>query len=140
MAAIGFAAMQIVTRRAITRIQPATVNAMRLVMAFVVLQLLPEGRAVWRMPGDVWSMVIAAGVLGPGLSRLSLMSAVRYVSPSLSALIALIGPIFAFGLGAIFLWGVPDRVGYGWSRPHFAGRGRSAAPRSVGATDAVTGL
>lgn len=102
LASVGFAAMQIITRRVITRIHPPVVNALRLMIAVLALQALSVGRDVWSMSVQAWGYAAAAGVLGPGLSRLSLMNAVRHVSPSVSALIALIGPGFAFALGAMF--------------------------------------
>ena len=106
-AATGFAGMQIVTTRVIMKIQPAFVNALRLAMVVVALQALPGGRNAWTMDAWTWVMAAAAGFLGPGLSRLSLMHAVRYVSPSVAALVALVGPIFAFALGGFFFDEVP---------------------------------
>ena len=108
MSAVGFAVMQIVTRRVIDRIEPSAVNTLRLLMAVVAMQIFPEGRAVWSMPALLWLPAAVAGMLGPGLSRLALMSAVRYVSPSLTALVALVGPIFAFAFGALFFGESPS--------------------------------
>ena len=116
LSALGFAGMQILTRRVIDRIEPAAVNALRLLMVVVAMQALPEGRAAWTMPLSVWLAAGIAGILGPGLSRLGLMYAVQYVSPSITALVALIGPVFAFGLGAIFFAETPgpaDLLGAG---------------------------
>lgn len=110
LAALSFAGMQIVTRKVIHRIQAASVNALRLVLAVLVLQLLPEGRAAWTLPAAVWGPAAAAGVLGPGLSRLCLMAAIRHVSPSITALVALVGPVFAFGLGALFFGEAPSTL------------------------------
>ncbi len=116
VAAVGFAGMQIVTRRVIDRIEPAAVNALRLFLVVAVMQSSAEGRAVWSAPASVWLAAGLAGLLGPGLSRLALMTAVRYVSPSFTALVALVGPIFAFGLGAVFFSEAPtttDLLGAG---------------------------
>ena len=99
IAAVAFASMQIITRRVIVRIQAASVNTLRLVMALLALQLLPEGRGMWTLSPSVWLAAAAAGLLGPGLSRICLMAALEHMSPSLTALVALIGPILAFGLG-----------------------------------------
>ena len=110
VAAVGFAAMQIVTRRVIDRIRPAWVNALRLFMCFGLLQLLSDGRQVWSIDRTAWGLAILAAVFGPGFSRLSLMFAVRYVSPSVTALVALFGPLFAFGLGAVFFDEAPTAV------------------------------
>ncbi len=107
LAAISFSAMQILTRRVITAIQPATVNALRLVIAVAALQLFESGRAAWDLPVEVWGLAALAGLLGPGFSRLCLMAALRHVSPSISALVALTGPVYAFGLGYLFFGEAP---------------------------------
>ena len=107
LAAVAFAGMQLLTRRVIARIDPPVVNSMRLVVAALVLQLLPAGRDAWNLSGTAWGFAAAAGILGPGLSRLCLMAAARHVSPSLTALVALLGPIVAFGLGYVFFAEVP---------------------------------
>ena len=135
-AALGFAGMQIYTRRVIDRIQASVVNALRLVMAVLILQLLPEGRDAWSLPPLAWAYAAGAGVLGPGLSRLCLMAAIRHVSPSVTALIALIGPIFAFALGGLVFGERPtwaDLVGAGFI---LAGVVWSLAP-SLGANRAA---
>lgn len=107
VAAVAFSGMQLVTRRVITRIEPAVVNSIRLVLAVGVLQCIPDGRGVWSLSADTWGFAAAAGVLGPGLSRLCLMAALRHVSPSLTALVALLGPVLAFGLGYVFFSEAP---------------------------------
>ena len=107
LAATAFASMQIVTRRVIMRIQSASVNMVRLGMAVLALQLLPEGREAWSLPLPVWGAAAVAGLFGPVLSRLCLMLALKDLSPSVTALIALIGPVFAFGLGFIFFGETP---------------------------------
>lgn len=107
LGATAFALMQIVTRRVIDRIQPAAVNALRLVMAAVVLHGFPEGRAVWTASLPLWAAAGLAGILGPGVSRLCLMAALQHVSPSLTALIALVGTVFAFIFGFLFFGEAP---------------------------------
>lgn len=107
-AAVAFAGMQLLTRRVITRIDPPVVNAVRLVLAAVVLQLLPGGRDAWSLSVTTWMFAAAAGFLGPGLSRLCLMTAARHISPSLTALVSLAGPVLAFGLGYLFFAEVPS--------------------------------
>jgi drug/metabolite transporter (DMT)-like permease len=109
-AAVAFAAMQIVTRRVIHDIQPASVNTLRLLMAVGALQLVPEGRAAWRLTPEIWLYAGLAGVLGPGLSRLSLMAALGHISPSITALVALVGPVLAFGLGYAFFGEAPTSL------------------------------
>lgn len=109
-AAVAFATMQIVTRRVIHAIQPASVNTMRLVLAAAALHLTEAGRAVWALDLEAWLFAGLAGVLGPGLSRLSLMAALRHISPSITALIALVGPVLAFGLGFAFFGEAPTAL------------------------------
>lgn len=108
--AVIFAAMQIVTRRVATRIPLVGVNALRLVIAVLLIQLTAEGREVWHLSTETWLYATAAGVLGPGLSRLCLMGSARHVSPSLSALVALSGTVFAFVLGYIFFREAPSTL------------------------------
>lgn len=107
MSAIAFAGMQILTRRVIHDIHPPTVNALRLVFAVLLLLVLPDGRAALGYGAALWGPAALAGLLGPGVSRLCLMAAARHISPSLTALIALIGPVFAFGLGYLFFGEAP---------------------------------
>ncbi|MEO1234664.1 MAG: DMT family transporter, partial [Myxococcota bacterium] len=108
LGATAFALMQIVTRRVIDRIQPAAVNALRLVLAVIVLHGWPEGRAAWSASWTLWAAAGLAGILGPGVSRLCLMAALHHVSPSLTALIALIGTVFAFLFGFFFFGETPS--------------------------------
>ncbi len=109
-AALCFSAMQVLTRRVITRIRTAAVNAARLWLATAALWLLPTsmGGATFDLDPETWQLAIVAGILGPGISRLCLMSALKAITPSTSALVSLTGPIFAFGLAWVFLSTLPS--------------------------------
>lgn len=108
LAALAFGAMHIVTRKVIARIEPVTVNALRLWIAVAVLACMPgrvEGAVNFGRTG--WLYVIAAAALGPYLARISIMYAVKYIPASHSILITLITPIFAFVFGFAFFGAIP---------------------------------
>lgn len=107
-AAVCFGAMHVITRRVIQRIKPVPVNAMRLWVAVGLLLLLP-GNAAELVAMDVhpWLLCAGAAVVGPFLSRICVMYAVRYISASHSVLITLVGPIFAFALDYAVLGRAP---------------------------------
>ncbi|MCA9554582.1 MAG: DMT family transporter [Myxococcales bacterium] len=109
IAAWGFAGMQVLTRRVVQRIRIAPVNALRLWVAVALLLALPTelGGGGLTLSREAWALAAAAGFLGPGLSRLCLMSAVRYISASRTALLAMVGPLMAFGFGYLFHRTVP---------------------------------
>lgn len=108
-AALCFSAMLVLTRRVITRIRTAAVNAARLWLATATLWLLPAsmGGATLNLDAETWQLAILAGILGPGISRLCLMNALKSITPSTSALVSLTGPLFAFGLAWLFLSTLP---------------------------------
>lgn len=98
LAAAVFAAMQVGTRYFIHRIPVATVNALRLWVAAGAMFAAPTayGGASFVPDPELWLFAAMAGVIGPGLSRLCLMFAVRHVTASMTALLGLVGPVFAF--------------------------------------------
>jgi O-acetylserine/cysteine efflux transporter len=109
VAALVFAAMQVGTRTFVERVPVPTVNALRLWIAAGVLYALPTdlgGGAIVR-DEEMWLYAAAAGVIGPGLSRLGLMFALRYVTPSMTALVGLVSPVFAFLLAYLAFGDVP---------------------------------
>lgn len=106
-----FAAMQVLTRRRIHQIRVAPVNALRLWLSVALLLALPArfgGGSLVDLDQTTWGLAAAAGVLGPGISRLCLMTSVRYVTASTTALLSLVGPVFAFVLGWIAFEDVPS--------------------------------
>lgn len=110
IAASAFAAMQVVTRRVIHTIESSVVNTLRLSISVAALLLLPDGQAILNLPWSVWGLAAAAGLFGPSLSRLYMMRALRHLSPSVTAVIALVGPVFAFLLEFVFLGEVPSAL------------------------------
>ena len=111
VAAAAFSAMQVATRHVIRRIRPVQVNALRLWMSVAVMLLLPRdlGGGELRLDGETWLLAAAAGAVGPGVSRLMLMNALRYVSASFTALAGLFAPVFAFVFGYLAFGDVPGR-------------------------------
>jgi drug/metabolite transporter (DMT)-like permease len=96
--------MHVTTRKVIRRIDPVFVNALRLWLAVGLMVMLP-GRLAGALALDLhtWALVAAAAFLGPFLSRLCLMYAVRHISASRSSLVTLAAPVFAFVLGFLVL-------------------------------------
>ncbi|WP_428262099.1 DMT family transporter [Haliangium sp.] len=100
LSALAFALMHVLTRKVINRIDPVTVNAVRLWMAVGLLLCLPgQARALTALDPVTWALCAAAAFAGPFTARLCLMYAVRHISASRSALLALATPVFAFILG-----------------------------------------
>jgi drug/metabolite transporter (DMT)-like permease len=110
-AAACFGSMHVITRRVIQRIQPVPVNAMRLWVAVALLLLLP-GNAAELVAMDLypWLLCALAGFVGPFLSRICTMYAVRHISASHSVLITLVGPVFAFIFDYAFLGRAPTTL------------------------------
>ena len=100
LAAGSFGVMHVITRAVIARIDPVSVNALRLWLAVAVLLCVPgTAGEVTELGLEAWAFAVAAAVLGPFLSRLLLMLSVRFISASETSLINMINPLFAFVLG-----------------------------------------
>lgn len=103
-----WAAMQVVTRRFSARLEPVVVNALRLWIAVAALALFPGTLGdVAAAPPVAWLYAAAAGFLGPFLSRVFLMYSVQTLTASRSALVGLVGPVFAFVFGLLAFGEVP---------------------------------
>lgn len=104
LSALCFGLMHVVTRKVIQGIDPVLVNSLRLWLAVAALACLP-GRAAGALALDaeIWALAAAAAFVGPFVSRLCLMYAVRHISASRSSLLTLTAPVFAFGLGFAIL-------------------------------------
>ncbi len=104
LSALCFGLMHVITRKVIRRIDPVFVNALRLWLAVGLMVLFP-GRLAGALALDLhtWALVAAAAFLGPFLSRLCLMYAVRHIPASRASLITLAAPVFAFVLGFLVL-------------------------------------
>jgi drug/metabolite transporter (DMT)-like permease len=109
LAAISFAAMLVITRRVIDRIDVVAVNALRLWMAVAFMAALPGNAAgALALGGETWLLCAAAAACGPTLSRLLLMVAVRHISASHTKLVTLVSPVFALVMGAIAFGTLPS--------------------------------
>ncbi|MEZ4339774.1 MAG: DMT family transporter [Sandaracinaceae bacterium] len=84
LASACFGGMLLWTRAVIAKIEPVTVNVVRLVFAVAVMVLLP-GRlgAALSLPSHVWLAIAIAAACGPFLSRLALL--VRRRAPELAS-------------------------------------------------------
>lgn len=108
LAAVGFAVMLVWMRAVVSRIDPVSVNAARLVVAVAAMACLPGGvDAAVSMPMDMWLWAGAAAACGPFMSRLCLMYAVRYITASRTKLISQLSPPFAFVLAFAVYGSVP---------------------------------
>jgi len=106
--ASSFGTMVIITRKVIDRIQPVTVNVMRLWLAVAFLAAVPGTAARALAAGhELWLMAAVAAFCGPFVSRLCIMYALRHVTAAYQVLISLSAPVFAFVLGYLFLGTVP---------------------------------
>lgn len=109
--ALCFAVVHVVTRAVIARIQPMSVNALRLWFSVLLLLCLPgNARELVHMGGYPWLLCAVAAIMGPLIGRICIMYAVRYISASHSALITLIGPVFAFALDWAILGRAPTTI------------------------------
>lgn len=137
LAAASFAAMLVITRAVITRIDVVAVNALRLWLAVGFMAALP-GNAAGALALDrrTWLLCAAAAACGPTLSRLLLMIAVRHISASHTKLVTLVSPVFALALGAAAFGVLPSGreiaggavILAGVALPILALVGRSARP------------
>jgi drug/metabolite transporter (DMT)-like permease len=111
LGALSFALMQVIIRRVIHRIDPILVNGLRLWLAVLLLLCWPDRlSALLALSGRAWLLTGAAALVGPFLSRLCLMWALRHIPVAHSTLITLVGPVFAFALGFLFLGSVPSLI------------------------------
>lgn len=106
--AASFATMQVLTRRVIARISPVAVNTCRLWLAVALWSLVPgvAGSAL-RQGREFWAFITVAGLLGPFLGRLFIMYSLRSLGAASCALLLLLAPVFAFGIGFVGFGAVP---------------------------------
>lgn len=108
LSSMSFAAMHVTTRMAIDRIQPVTVNALRLWMSVAILVSVPgNASTVLDLDHEIWLLCAAAAFAGPFLARIALMFAVKYISASHCVLITLFTPVLAFTFDFMFLGSQP---------------------------------
>lgn len=110
-AAASFGFMQVLTRRVIGRISPASVNTRRLWLAVALMACLP-GTLSGALAGgrELWLYVAAAALFGPFAGRLLIMFSLRGLRAAESALLLLLAPVFAFVLGFVGWGRVPSAL------------------------------
>lgn len=106
--AMSFASMQLVVRRIAHQVPLITLNALRLILAALLLCLIPnvvveilKMDAAW-----YWNMLLAAA-LGPVASRLCIMFSLRDITAAHASLLSLATPVFSFLLAYIWLGTLP---------------------------------
>lgn len=117
MSAVCFSSMAVLTRKYITVVNPASLNAFR------VWATVPLWFVVYGAPPPLASLSPAlvgyaglAGILGPGLSRLFVMQSARYVPARISSLVTLVAPVLTLLLSWALLDSWPsDRELWGGS-------------------------
>ena len=106
-----FGALRVALLGRVERIAPVVVNAARLWLTVLALVCVPGNLdALQGMSSRLWLLCAGAALAGPFLSRLSIMYAVRYITASQSALIALLAPVVAFTLDYALLGATPSRL------------------------------
>jgi drug/metabolite transporter (DMT)-like permease len=110
-AAASFGSMQVLTRRVIGRISPASVNTRRLWLAVALLACVP-GTLESALAGgpELWLYAAAAALFGPFAGRLLIMFSLRDLRAAESALLLLLAPVFAFVLGYLGWGRVPSAL------------------------------
>ena len=110
VAAACFSGLVVVTRQFIHRIDPVSVNALRLWIAvgfWFLLNPIPD----WsRIPREQIIYAAIAAIAGPFLGRLALMISSRYLEARMTALAMLSTPVMTLLLA--FVW-IAD-----WPAPH----------------------
>jgi drug/metabolite transporter (DMT)-like permease len=111
LAAGGFGSMVVLTRRFITAIDPAGVNALRLWLSVLLwLAWHRELPAASELSGNLLLHGALAALFGPFLSRLCLMYALRHVEARIAALCILAAPVATLALAWAFLGDVPTAI------------------------------
>lgn len=108
MSTLCFSAMAVITRKYIHRIDPVSVNALRLwlsVAFWFVLHGFPS--EIYEISGPQAGYATLAAFFGPFLGRLSLMMSAKYVEARITTLATLLAPVLTVGLGYIVLSDLP---------------------------------
>jgi drug/metabolite transporter (DMT)-like permease len=104
-----FAALAVVTRAYIHRIDPVGVNAVRLWIAVGLWFVFNDASGIDTIPPEQWRYATAAAICGPFVGRLALMLSARTIEAWLSSLVMLLGPIFTLGTAYVLLDDWPTR-------------------------------
>lgn len=105
LAGACFAAMQVILRKTIHRVDPVATNAWRLWMSSLLLAAIPGSLAIaLNQSSWFWVYSFCAALAGPTVSRLFTMSATRHLPAAFGPLISLLAPVLVFPL-AFVLYG-----------------------------------
>ncbi|MCH2170532.1 DMT family transporter [Myxococcota bacterium] len=112
VAAASFSFLAIVTRHFIHRIDPVSVNAIRLWLAVGIwfpIQPLPNFSD---FPVDQILYATLAAIAGPFLGRLALMNSARYIEARITSLVALTTPVMTLVVAFLLLsdWPRPNEL------------------------------
>lgn len=108
-AAASFGSSQILVKLIIHRINPITLNHLRLLLGFFLLLLFPGAYdGLFQLGWFEWALAAVSAFFGPSLSRVLQMYALRYIQVSQSILFSMMTPIFALFLSWVYLGTVPS--------------------------------
>jgi len=103
-AALCFGISQVVLKSIIHRVEPVTLNFLRLIIGCVFISFLPGViPGILNLGVDIWLYATASAFFGPLISRLSYMYSVRYIPVSQSTLFIMLSPVFTALLSWVFL-------------------------------------
>jgi len=105
----GFAMMHVFIKSQVKRLDPASLNMIRIFFSALMLILIP-GRAgsLFSLSLFEWGLITASAVFGPIFSRLLNMEALKYIPVSRFILFSLLTPVFASLLSWLLLGDVPS--------------------------------
>jgi drug/metabolite transporter (DMT)-like permease len=108
LSSVCFGAMNVLTRKHITEVEPASLNELRVWLSvplwFLVYGMPPP---LGSLGGELLLYAGLAGVFGPGLSRLFLMQSLRHVPARISSLVTLATPVLTLLLSWLVLGSWP---------------------------------
>lgn len=110
-AALTWSLMQVISRKVSHRIDPISVNTLRLWSAVAMVACVPGTLHAGATLGPrIWLLAAGAALAGPFLARTLLMYAVRHIPASQSTAMTLVGPVFTFILGFLVFGTTPSRI------------------------------
>jgi len=109
LAAFCFGMLHVATRKSISRIDPVSLNAIRLWLSVLALAALPAVRNdLWNLSGQQLWLTLLAALLGPFLARVALMYSAHYIAASRAILLSPATPVFALLFSWMFLGTLPS--------------------------------
>ena len=103
-AALCFGVSQVFLKFIIHRVEPITLNFLRLIIGCVFISFMPGViPGILNLNADIWLYATASAFFGPLISRLAYMYSVRYIPVSQSTLFIMLSPVFTALLSWTFL-------------------------------------